>query len=73
MPRYKLVLEYDGAPFVGWQVQDNGVSVQGVLTAAIAAFCGETVETACLYTKCVLRSYSSRIVKASNPLTIPRS
>ena len=30
-------------PFVGWQVQDNGVSVQGVLTAAIAAFCGETV------------------------------
>ena len=43
MPRYKLVIEYDGAPFVGWQVQDNGVSVQGVLTAAIAAFCGETV------------------------------
>jgi tRNA pseudouridine38-40 synthase len=43
MPRYKLVLEYDGAPFVGWQVQDNGVSVQGVLTGAIAAFCGERV------------------------------
>jgi tRNA pseudouridine38-40 synthase len=43
MPRYKLVIEYDGAPFVGWQMQDNGLSVQGVLTAAIAAFCGETV------------------------------
>jgi tRNA pseudouridine38-40 synthase len=43
MPRYKLVIEYDGAPFVGWQVQDNGVSVQGALTAALAAFCGETV------------------------------
>jgi tRNA pseudouridine38-40 synthase len=43
MPRYKLVIEYDGAPFVGWQVQDNGISVQGVLAAAIAAFCGETV------------------------------
>jgi tRNA pseudouridine38-40 synthase len=42
MPRYKLVIEYDGAPFVGWQVQNNGVSVQAVLTAAIAAFCGET-------------------------------
>src|SRR5262245_9057986 len=42
MPRYKLVIEYDGAPFVGWQVQDNGLSVQGVLTAAIAAFSGET-------------------------------
>jgi tRNA pseudouridine38-40 synthase len=43
MPRYKLTIEYDGRPFVGWQVQDNGPSVQGVLAAAIAAFCGETV------------------------------
>ncbi len=44
MPRYKLTIEYDGAPFVGWQVQDNGLSVQAVLAAAIAAFCGENVE-----------------------------
>jgi len=43
MPRYKLVIEYDGAPFCGWQVQDNGLSVQGVLAAAVAAFAGETV------------------------------
>ena len=43
MPRYKLTIEYDGAPFVGWQVQDNGPSVQGVLAAAVAAFCGEHV------------------------------
>ncbi len=43
MPRYKLVIEYDGRPFVGWQVQPNGLSVQGVLAAAVAAFCGETV------------------------------
>jgi tRNA pseudouridine38-40 synthase len=43
MPRYKLLIEYDGAPFVGWQVQHNGVSVQGVLTAAAVAFCGEDV------------------------------
>ena len=43
MPRYKLVIEYDGAPFVGWQVQLNGVSVQGVLEAAVTAFCGERV------------------------------
>ena len=43
MPRYKLTIEYDGRPFVGWQVQDNGISVQGVLAAAVAAFCGETV------------------------------
>ncbi|MGZ8299196.1 MAG: tRNA pseudouridine(38-40) synthase TruA [Rhodoplanes sp.] len=43
MPRYKLVIEYDGAPFVGWQVQENGVSVRGALEAVVAAFCGETV------------------------------
>jgi len=43
MPRYKLLIEYDGTPFVGWQVQHNGISIQGVLTAAVAAFCGESV------------------------------
>ena len=43
MPRYKLTIEYDGTPFVGWQAQDNGPSVQGVLTDAIAAFAGERV------------------------------
>ncbi|HEY6992330.1 MAG TPA: tRNA pseudouridine(38-40) synthase TruA [Xanthobacteraceae bacterium] len=43
MPRYKLIIEYDGRPFVGWQMQDNGPSVQGVLAAAIRAFCGEKV------------------------------
>ncbi|MCW2306533.1 tRNA pseudouridine(38-40) synthase TruA [Rhodobium gokarnense] len=43
MPRYKLTVEYDGGPFVGWQRQKNGVSVQEVLEAAVAGFCGETV------------------------------
>ena len=43
MPRYRLTIEYDGTPFVGWQAQDNGVSVQGLLTDAAAAFTGERV------------------------------
>ncbi len=41
MPRYKLILEYDGTPFVGWQVQENGPSVQGRLAQAVEAFSGE--------------------------------
>jgi tRNA pseudouridine38-40 synthase len=41
MPRYKLTVEYDGAPFAGWQIQADGLTVQGVLTAAIEALSGE--------------------------------
>jgi tRNA pseudouridine38-40 synthase len=41
MPRFKLLLEYDGAPFVGWQRQENGVSVQQVLEEAVFAMTGE--------------------------------
>jgi len=43
MPRYKLTLEYDGTPFVGWQVQDGQLSVQGRLAQAIVDFSGEDV------------------------------
>ena len=41
MPRYKLIVEYDGTPFVGWQMQDSGPSVQARLAEAIKAFAGE--------------------------------
>jgi tRNA pseudouridine38-40 synthase len=43
MPRYKLTIEYDGAPFCGWQVQDHDLTVQGTLQAAAKALSGEDV------------------------------
>lgn len=43
MPRYKLTIEYDGAPFCGWQYQENGPSVQGALEAAVKAMTGDAV------------------------------
>lgn len=40
MPRYKLTLEYDGRPFVGWQRQANGLSVQEAVESAIGSLTG---------------------------------
>ncbi len=41
MHRYRLDLEYAGTPFVGWQRQTNGLTVQQVVEEALAAFSGE--------------------------------
>jgi tRNA pseudouridine38-40 synthase len=47
VPRYKLVIEYDGAPFVGWQRQINGRSVQQAVEEAIEGFAGHIVRIHC--------------------------
>jgi tRNA pseudouridine38-40 synthase len=44
MPRYKLILEYDGGPFRGWQRQSEGASVQDALETAVRGFCGEAAQ-----------------------------
>ncbi len=43
MQRYKLKVEYEGTPFVGWQFQKNGLSVQEVLQRAIFSLSKEKV------------------------------
>ncbi|NEU14454.1 tRNA pseudouridine(38-40) synthase TruA [Methylobacterium sp. BTF04] len=47
MPRYKLVIEYDGAPFRGWQRQTSQPSVQGAIEAAVTRFSGEVAGLTC--------------------------
>jgi tRNA pseudouridine38-40 synthase len=47
MPRFKLTIEYDGTPYVGWQAQKNGHSVQTALETAILGMTGESVRLIC--------------------------
>jgi tRNA pseudouridine38-40 synthase len=39
--RWKLTIEYDGGPFMGWQRQDHGPSVQQALEEALERMTGE--------------------------------
>ncbi|MGY6250527.1 tRNA pseudouridine(38-40) synthase TruA [Bosea thiooxidans] len=47
MPRYKLVIEYDGTRFSGWQRQASDPSVQQSVEEAVEAFCGHAVRLHC--------------------------
>ncbi|CAA2155254.1 tRNA pseudouridine synthase A [Methylobacterium brachiatum] len=47
MPRYKLVIEYDGTPFCGWQRQSDEATVQGAIEAAVTRFSGEDARLTC--------------------------
>ena len=41
MTRWKLAIEYDGGPFMGWQRQEHGPSVQQTLEEALERMTGE--------------------------------
>ena len=41
--RYKIIIEYDGTPFVGWQKQENGRSIQESIESAIKKIFEEEV------------------------------
>ena len=42
MTRFRLTIEYDGQPFMGWQRQPHGATVQGAIEDALAAITGKT-------------------------------
>lgn len=44
MTRFKLLIEYDGRPFMGWQHQEHGASVQRKIELALHAITGEEVQ-----------------------------
>ena len=41
MNKYKLIIEYDGTDYVGWQKQGNGNSIQEEVEKAIFKLTGE--------------------------------
>lgn len=47
MPRIALGVCYDGSPWLGWQTQTHGRTVQDELERALAAFIGKPVSVVC--------------------------
>jgi len=45
MKRVKLVVAYDGTNYCGWQVQDNGVTIQGLLDKYLSELLQEEIKT----------------------------
>ena len=43
MNTYQIIIEYDGSNFVGWQIQKNGTSVQGVIQKVLKKITKEKI------------------------------
>ena len=42
--RVKLVVAYDGTNYCGWQLQNNGITIEEVLNKALSDLCGEDIQ-----------------------------
>ena len=45
MKRVGLIVAYDGTNYCGWQVQPNGITIQGELNRCLSELLGEEIET----------------------------
>ena len=43
MARIKLIVAYDGTNYSGWQVQNNGITIEGVLNKELSELLGEDI------------------------------
>lgn len=44
MPRYKIIIAYDGAPYSGWQTQPKDLTVQDIVTSALEQILREDIQ-----------------------------
>ena len=44
MKRIGMVVAYDGTNYCGWQIQPNGITIQGVLNKCLSELLGEKIE-----------------------------
>ena len=44
MKRIGMVVAYDGTNYCGWQIQPNGITIQGVLNKCLTDLLGEKIE-----------------------------
>ena len=43
MPRYQIYIEYVGTKFIGWQIQKNGQSIQGLIQQKLSKILNEKI------------------------------
>ena len=43
MRNIKLLIEYDGTNYRGWQIQPKGQTIQGMIEGKLALLMGETI------------------------------
>ncbi len=71
MPRVKLVLEYDGSNYVGWQLQQNGPSVQGRVQRALQELVGQAVTLEAAGRTDAGVHAMGQVVAFDSPMTLP--